>query len=127
MIHVVFPSWCPFALVPCINAFFPSLVLSLPWLLRPSEIRAQMDKDLGSNGGSYARLHAMGVDAYRLMERIRQLQAFPDSRIYGASGILSLDDQRRIHRSTECTEFAGGVPVRLAEQPAAPLNSAEAP
>lgn len=99
----------------------------LPWLLRPSEIRAQMDKDLGSNGGSYARLHAMGVDAYRLMERIRQLQAFPDSRIYGASGILSLDNQRRIHRSTECTEFAGGVPVRLAEQPAAPLNSAEAP
>ena len=53
----------------------------LPWLLRSSDIRAEMDEDLGSQGGSYARLHAMGVDAYRLMERIRQLQAFPESRI----------------------------------------------
>ena len=86
----------------------------LPWLLRSSDIRAEMDEDRGSQGGSYSRLHAMGVDAYRLMERIRQLQAFPESRIYGATGVLTLDDARRIHRTTECTEFSGGVPVRLA-------------
>ena len=85
----------------------------LPWLLRASEMRTTLDEGLGQSSGAYARLHAMGIDAYRLMERIRLLEALPDSRIYGASGVLTLDENNRIHRTTECTEFSRGVPVRL--------------
>lgn len=85
----------------------------LPWLLGSSEMRTALEEGLGRTQGAYARLHAMGVDAYRLMERIRQLQALPDSRIYGATGVLTLDSNNRIHRTTECTEFSRGIPVRL--------------
>lgn len=97
----------------------------LPWLLGSTEIRSTLDEGLGHSSGSYSRLHAMGVDAYRLMERIRQLQALPDSRIYGATGVLTLDGNNRIHRTTECTEFSRGVPVRLTGVSEAPTDLEE--
>ncbi|MEK9712819.1 MAG: penicillin-binding protein activator, partial [Thalassolituus sp.] len=84
-----------------------------PWLLRPSEVKLAVDDATGGQGG-FARLYALGADAFRLVARVKQLQAFPDSRIYGSTGALTLDEQRRIHRHTDCTRFNGGAPVQLA-------------
>ncbi|WP_300432217.1 penicillin-binding protein activator [uncultured Thalassolituus sp.] len=85
-----------------------------PWLLRSSELKSEIDAAISGGEGGYARLYAMGVDAFRLVARVKQLEAFPDSRIYGSTGALTLDNQRRIHRETECTRFRAGSPVQLA-------------
>lgn len=85
-----------------------------PWLLRHTELYNDVEKSVKGGQGSYARLYAMGVDSYRLIARVKQLEAFPESQIFGTTGALTLDDQRRIHRKTECTRFRSGEPVQLA-------------
>lgn len=85
-----------------------------PWLLKESELKNDVNRALTNGEGNYSRLYAMGVDAFKLVTRVKQLEAFPDSRIYGATGVMTLDQQRRILRQTECTQFNGGTPVQLA-------------
>jgi len=86
----------------------------VPWLLHETNLKQNVDEVTGGPGG-YTRLYAMGADAFRLVARVKQLQAFPDSRIYGNTGALTLDEARRIHRSTDCTRFRGGRPVPLTD------------
>ena len=83
-------------------------------LAKSQRVAGEIDAAISGGEGGYARLYAMGVDAFRLVARVKQLEAFPDSRIYGSTGALTLDNQRRIHRETECTRFRAGSPVQLA-------------
>lgn len=87
-----------------------------PWLLRSSALKNDIDAAVRGGEGNYARLYAMGVDAFRLVARVKQLEAFPESHIYGSTGALTLDRQRRIHRETECTRFRSGTPIQLAAE-----------
>ncbi|MEC9256157.1 MAG: penicillin-binding protein activator, partial [Pseudomonadota bacterium] len=86
----------------------------VPWLLHDTSLKAEVDDVTGGQGG-FTRLYAMGADAFRLVARVKQLEAFPESRIYGNTGALTLDNARRIHRSTDCTRFRSGKPVKLSE------------
>lgn len=86
----------------------------VPWLLDSSELHQQLENTLKNGQRGYARLYAMGVDAFRLLPRLKQLEAFPNSQVFGSTGALTLDKQRRIHRKTECTRFRSGKPARLA-------------
>jgi len=63
--------------------------------------------------GSYARLYAMGVDAFRLYPRLKQLAALPNSKIFGVTGDLSIDGQGKIHRKMPFAIFKRGRPVTL--------------
>ncbi len=82
----------------------------LPWVLEKGELYQQVEKSLPRGQGPYLRLYALGVDAYRLLPRLPQLQAFPDSQIGGVTGQLTLDPQRRVRRQTECAVFRAGEP-----------------
>ena len=86
----------------------------VPWLLESSELYDSIEKVLPNGQGGYSRLYAMGVDAFRLLGRIRQLEVFPHSQMFGSTGALMLDSERRIHRRTECTRFRNGRPDQLA-------------
>ncbi|ASP40434.1 hypothetical protein CHH28_17905 [Bacterioplanes sanyensis] len=86
----------------------------IPWLLEASALHDNVENSLRNGQGAYARLYAMGVDAYRLVPRLRQLEAFPSSQLFASTGALSLDAQRRIHRQTSCSRFRAGRPERLA-------------
>lgn len=86
----------------------------VPWLLHDTSLKAEVDDVTGGQGG-FTRLYAMGADAFRLVARVKQLEAFPESRIYGNTGALTLDNARRIHRSTDCTRFRSGKPIKLSE------------
>lgn len=85
----------------------------LPWLLQDSELFNNLQQSIAGGQGHYARLYAMGVDTFRLLPRLQQLQAFPNSQLFASTGTLRLDDDRRIHRETSCTVFRAGRPVRL--------------
>ncbi len=58
----------------------------------------------------YTRLYAMGLDAYRLAQRLSRLQRLPSYGIKGATGILSLDPQHRIRRQLQWAKIKNGTP-----------------
>lgn len=85
----------------------------IPWVLRQDELYKTVEQSVGTQG-NYARLYALGVDAFRLLPRLKQLEAFPNSQVFGSTGGLMLDEERRIVRRSDCTEFENGRPRRLA-------------
>jgi outer membrane PBP1 activator LpoA protein len=85
----------------------------LPWVLDPDELYQSVEQATPNGQGPYLRLYAMGVDAYRVLPRLLQLKAFPYSRLQGATGKLSLEQDQRVKRQTECTQFRNGRPVAL--------------
>jgi outer membrane PBP1 activator LpoA protein len=56
----------------------------------------------------YARLFALGIDAYRILGQLRWLQGHPSERFEGVTGRLSLGDYNRIHRTLKWGRFEGG-------------------
>ena len=58
-------------------------------------------------------MHALGADAFLLHWRLQQLAASPDNSIRGHTGVLSMDEQGRIHRQLVSAQFINGVPVPL--------------
>ena len=82
----------------------------IPWLVTPGPIRQQVEQAQPKAKGPYARLYAMGADAFRLYPRLQQLAAFPNSQIFGFTGDLGLDQSARIHRKTRFAIFRRGTP-----------------
>ena len=85
----------------------------LPWLLENSELKTEVEKNHKRAKGNYARLYAMGVDAFRLYPRLKQLSALPHSKIFGATGDLTMDFEGKIHRKMPFAVFKRGRPVAL--------------
>lgn len=85
----------------------------LPWLLESSELKTNVEKHQKRAKGSYARLYAMGIDAFRLYPRLTQLAALPNSKIFGVTGDLSIDEEGKIHRKMPFAMFKNGRPVAV--------------
>lgn len=87
----------------------------LPWLLSKPALYEQVELSTEGGQGRYVRLYALGVDALRTLPALGMMQAFPNSQIAGVTGLLMLDQNRRIRRHAECARFDNGTPVRLAD------------
>jgi outer membrane PBP1 activator LpoA protein len=85
----------------------------LPWLLESSELKKDVENNQSRAVGSYSRLYAMGVDAFRLYPRLQQLSALPYSRIFGVTGDLSIDFEGKVHRKMPFAVFKYGRPVAV--------------
>ena len=85
----------------------------LPWLLEKSALKQEIEKNHPRAKGGYARLYAMGVDAFRLYPRLKQLSALPHSKIFGVTGDLSMDTEGKIHREMPFAIFNRGRPVAI--------------
>ncbi len=72
-----------------------------------------MADETGPDGhGRYARLFAMGVDAYRLQARLYLLRNLADSSLPGVTGSLRLNGARLV-REFNWAVFRNGEPVPL--------------
>jgi hypothetical protein len=97
----------------------------MPWTIAP-DATARGLKDTLHNfwptrADRWSRLYAMGFDAYRLVPLLHN-QAEPlAGTVPGMTGVLSMDDDGRIHRGLEWAEFRAGKPHELASAPALPL------
>lgn len=85
----------------------------VPWLLKDNQLYQQVEQALPSGQGSYARLYAMGVDAFRLLPQLTLLSAIPEHHVFGSTGALRLDNEQRIVRRSECTVFRNGRPQKI--------------
>jgi outer membrane PBP1 activator LpoA protein len=102
--------------------------VDIPWLAAPSAEDpvsfARLQAGNPAFESRYARLYAMGIDAYRLAPRLGELAARPSATVAGATGTLSLDRRRHVVRrlvlarieAPPATAHAGpgGEPLRLA-------------
>lgn len=70
---------------------------------------AQRDQISGLSGDSL-RLYALGIDAYRLSQGMNEIGPTQVSSIPGATGNLTLSDQR-VHRELEWAQFKNGTAV----------------
>jgi outer membrane PBP1 activator LpoA protein len=84
----------------------------IPWFLESQAgLKLSIDKAWPTETDRYGRLFAMGTDALQLAGRLRMLEAIPGSKVYGATGALSLRSNRTIQRQLQWATFVEGLPV----------------
>lgn len=81
---------------------------TLPWLLNGEFPEKQVLNEHTQEGAIYSRLHALGVDAYRLYPRLPQLLQIEEARLYGATGALRMRPGGRIERELVWAQFQSG-------------------
>ena len=87
--------------------------LDMPWILYEGTKLHRMAEETWPEGhGRYARLFAMGVDAYRLQARLYLLRNLQDSTLPGVTGTLRLNGARLV-RESDWAVFRNGeaIPV----------------
>lgn len=88
--------------------------VDIPWVLTDGgRIKQKSNAVWPNRQGETARLHALGVDAYRLYPRLGILQAVANGAVFGATGRLRLTEGQRIERELLWAEFRRGRVVSL--------------
>jgi outer membrane PBP1 activator LpoA protein len=82
-----------------------------PWAVQ----RRQVDALWPSRGQRYQRLFALGFDAYQVVPWLDTLNLPGFAQFPGATGILSLDADKQLHRTLEWARFNRGLPEKLQE------------
>lgn len=81
----------------------------IPWnLTRSNYLQLQIQSKWEGARTSLARYYAFGVDAYHLLPRLQQLEEIPNDRIFGSTGVLSLNDQRVVNRRLMWAQIKDG-------------------
>lgn len=80
-----------------------------PWMLQGADsLRANVDLSLRQANGPAQRLRALGIDSFRLYPRLDQFATGDLMRMEGATGILSMEANQRIHREVSIAKFENG-------------------
>lgn len=82
---------------------------TMPWLFDNTSSEKKAINQHAQSSAVYSRLHALGVDAYRLYPRLSQLAQIPEMRMYGATGALQLLANGRIEREQIWARFRNGM------------------
>ncbi|HSX20872.1 MAG TPA: penicillin-binding protein activator [Gammaproteobacteria bacterium] len=91
----------------------------MPWVLDGSIALREHYKPLDEQHNDfdqYARLYALGMDAYKVALQIEQLTMMPHLGISGMTGMLTLEKQQYIDRKLMWASFKKGLPQVSGEQ-----------
>ncbi|MGH8495339.1 MAG: penicillin-binding protein activator [Gammaproteobacteria bacterium] len=90
----------------------------MPWTISPDagsrELQETLKNFWPARADRWARLYAMGYDAYRLVPLLHGEADPLRGTMPGLTGVLSMDERGRIHRDLEWAQFRGGKPQELA-------------
>lgn len=85
------------------------MVAEIPWLLFNNDrLYDTVVASWPAAAGPMGRLYAMGVDAQRIFNRLLQMQEHPETRIPGATGNLSLDQNGSVRRELSWGRIVDG-------------------
>ena len=88
-----------------------------PWILANYDpLKSNTASSLRPAQGPVQRFRAMGIDSFRLYSRLQQFDEEDITSLRGATGILTMDDNGRIHRRLEVARFVDGK-ATLQENP----------
>jgi outer membrane PBP1 activator LpoA protein len=89
----------------------------IPWLLDRSGdwqvLRNQLDTLWPDRSKRYPRLFALGIDAYRILPWLEVLENPGPGSFSGATGNLTMDAEKQLHRSLKWARFNKGIPTLL--------------
>lgn len=74
-------------------------VSELPWFVDGGEFYEQMDQAFGIDGNPVSSLYALGIDAFRISDRLTLLQRGGGVQLLGSTGALDLQPDGRIRRT----------------------------
>lgn len=90
------------------------ILLDSPWLLEASDpVKQIVDENLRATAGPLQRLRALGVDSYRLHDRLTQFTDAEISTLGGTTGVLTMNDNREVRRQLLAARFVDGLPELL--------------
>jgi len=85
----------------------------LPWTLSSDNMLKENFNSTWKDQRAYTRLFALGIDAFNIIQSLNYLQSHDYARFSGETGIISLDENLRLHRELLWAQFKNGVPVHL--------------
>jgi outer membrane PBP1 activator LpoA protein len=89
----------------------------MPWVLDSGSnwkyLQQSINDYWGPNVTRYARLYALGIDAWRIVPYLGELGGSMFGAYHGVTGNLTLDSQGVINRTLRCARFSNGIPVLL--------------
>jgi len=92
----------------------------IPWILDPEKQDSFLQKTVNNlwsaEKSPYRKFYALGIDAYRLIPHLGQLENQDTVSFPGETGALSMSDRGRIHRKLMWAEFSRGLPLVLENQ-----------
>jgi uncharacterized protein len=101
----------------------------VPWLITPSAEDAALRRTIASRwplrDSTVPRFYGFGFDAYKIVESIYGEPFFTSIR--GASGLLTMDVEGRIHRSLPFAQIRNGRPEPLVELPPSDVIDLDGP
>ncbi len=83
----------------------------IPWRLLDSDLRQSIERHAPGARGTQGALYALGIDAWRLHDRLDLLA--DGVRLFGATGLIGLDTGTRIQRELMWAVFRDGRPVPI--------------
>ena len=86
---------------------------AMPWLFEDDNQTKQNIVKQAAPAPAFARLYALGADAFRLYPRLPMLRQFPEQQVYGLTGALSLTADGRIVREQIWAKIDRGAPVPI--------------
>lgn len=92
----------------------------MPWVISPDAVSTQLREALATHWPLRARgrgrLYAFGFDAYRLVPLLKAGRFGREHAIPGMTGLLSIDDNGRVHRELDWARVSNGkaVPIEIA-------------
>jgi len=89
----------------------------MPWILGSdgayNYLQDNIEEHWPASAARYGRFHALGIDAWRVIPYIDQLETSLMGAYQGVTGNLTIDSSRQIHRSLNWAHFQQGLPTRL--------------
>ncbi len=94
----------------------------IPWVLDPtgnwSMLRSEINRLWPQRASRHQRLFALGTDAYQVIPWLDTLNTQGFGFYSGATGVLTMDSGRKLHRELVWAQFRRGTPRALSLSPA---------
>jgi len=92
----------------------------IPWMLDSHGGHAYLQSSIKEywpgSAAQYGRFYALGIDAWRVIPYVDQLENNLMGTYQGVTGNLTIDDSRQLHRSLAWARFQQGTPTLLPSQ-----------
>ena len=89
----------------------------MPWLFGAADLDSYnlVRRTWPTQAGSFARLYAFGIDAYRILPYLGRLRQQSNLRVPGVTGDLWMDPSGVLHRNMTWMKFVDGIPTPVDE------------
>ncbi|HKJ23167.1 MAG TPA: penicillin-binding protein activator, partial [Gammaproteobacteria bacterium] len=86
----------------------------MPWILsddpKTARLKATIRRLWPEQAQQFIRFYALGYDAYNIIPQLDQLKRFPYDEYNGETGVLTVDQDNKVHRRLLWARFVNGAP-----------------